>query len=170
MNRTLTLAVVLTAVLPAFAAAEKKPVKTAKAPAAKAPAATAPVQTTEESPLAAAARRANRLGKKPVNVITNETLVKANTGHVTTTTNQRTLNLPQTAEAGSGFDASNLKAGEAKAKAEAAAQAKKEQEKRERKLQQLQEAAEDPYSELDPAQAEQRMQQTAAQADKPKKP
>jgi len=59
-----------------------KPAQTeAKAPAA--PAATAPA--TEDSPLVAAARRMNRLGKKPTNVITNETLTKASgTAHVTT--------------------------------------------------------------------------------------
>ena len=48
-----------------------------------------------DSPLVAAARRANRRGKKPANVITNATLAKpGSSGHVTTTQNQGTLNLP----------------------------------------------------------------------------
>lgn len=50
----------------------------------------------QESPLVAAARRANRFGKKPGFVITNATLAQsANAGvRMTTTTNQRTVNIP----------------------------------------------------------------------------
>jgi hypothetical protein len=49
-----------------------------------------------DSPLVAAARRTNRLGKKPANVITNSTLTKSGsaTAHVTTTETQAPLILP----------------------------------------------------------------------------
>lgn len=75
MNRTLTLAVFFIAATPLFAA-EPKPVANPTQP-------TTPV----ESPLVAAARRANRLGKKPAYVITNENLVTTG-GHFTTTDQQ----------------------------------------------------------------------------------
>ena len=85
MKRLTMLAVALVA-LPLLAEeAAKKPVP-APAPAAQ-----------EESPLVAAARRSNRLGKKPGSkVITNATLAKANAGtaRITTTENTGTLNLP----------------------------------------------------------------------------
>jgi hypothetical protein len=64
-----------TAAAPLFAA-EPKPVANPTQP-------TAPV----ESPLVAAARRANRLGKKPAYVITNDNLVTKG-GHFTTTEQQ----------------------------------------------------------------------------------
>ena len=64
---------------------------------------TAPVTTTlsetsgpagtEDSPLVRAARRANRLGKKPATLITNES-VKKSRGHITTTTQQRSVDVP----------------------------------------------------------------------------
>jgi hypothetical protein len=75
MNRTLTLAMLFAAAVPLFAA-EPKPVANPTQP-------TAPV----ESPLVAAARRANRLGKKPAYVITNDNLVTKG-GHFTTTDQQ----------------------------------------------------------------------------------
>jgi len=75
MNRTLTLAVFFVAAAPLFAA-EPKPIANPTQP-------TAPV----ESPLVAAARRANRLGKKPGYVITNDNLVTKG-GHITTTEQQ----------------------------------------------------------------------------------
>ena len=63
------------------------------AQASQQPAATAQPQ---DSPLVAAARRTNRLGKKPSNVITNATLTKAGSAsaHVTTTETQAPLILP----------------------------------------------------------------------------
>lgn len=70
----------------------KKPAETRPQPAVLSP---APAPQQAESPLVAAARRANRLGKKPANVITNDTLVKSGTaGHVTTTLNQPAVMLP----------------------------------------------------------------------------
>ena len=100
MKRALTM---LTAVV-ALPLLADEPAKTTASTATekRAPAViSAPAQQQQtDSPLVAAARRTNRLGKKPVNVITNENLVKANSGsgHVTTTTQQGTLNLPAAAE------------------------------------------------------------------------
>jgi hypothetical protein len=57
---------------------------------------TKPVQQPD-SPLVAAAKRMNRKGKKPANVITNDMVRQSGTSsatHVTTTTTQGTLNLP----------------------------------------------------------------------------
>ncbi len=49
----------------------------------------------EDSPMVAAAKRANRKGKKPANVITNETLSKSGgSAHVTTTTAQKPFVAP----------------------------------------------------------------------------
>lgn len=50
----------------------------------------APVQRQGDSPLVAASKRAGRLGKKPTQVITNDTLVKSG-GHVTTTKTQTAI-------------------------------------------------------------------------------
>jgi len=48
-----------------------------------------------DSPMVAAAKRSNRLGKKPAFVITHETLaLYRGGGHITTTTTPRTLNVP----------------------------------------------------------------------------
>jgi hypothetical protein len=95
MKRSLMLTLLLTAALP-LCADEPKPAQ----PEAAAPAtATATTATTpEESPLVRAARRANRLGRKPGTVITNES-VKKSKGHITTTTNQRPLDIPKPAMA-----------------------------------------------------------------------
>ncbi|HYC92193.1 MAG TPA: hypothetical protein VEO54_23490 [Thermoanaerobaculia bacterium] len=62
----------------------------AKKPAAEATAAPAPVVTASDSPMVAAAKRANRKGRKATTiVITNETLNKSGAGaHVTTTAKQ----------------------------------------------------------------------------------
>jgi hypothetical protein len=50
----------------------------------------------EDSPMVAAAKRANRKGKKPANVITNETLSKSGaTAHVTTTAAQKPFVAPK---------------------------------------------------------------------------
>jgi len=75
MNRTLSLAVLFVVAAPLFAA-EPKPVANPTQPT-----------TPTESPLVAAARRANRLGKKPAYVITNDNLVTKG-GHITTTEQQ----------------------------------------------------------------------------------
>lgn len=91
MKRSLMLTVLLTAALP-LCADDPKPAP----PEAAATAATA--TAPEESPLVRAARRANRLGKKPGTVITNDS-VKKSKGHVTTTTVQRPIDIPKPAMA-----------------------------------------------------------------------
>jgi hypothetical protein len=99
MKRTLTTIAAVIA-LPLFAEEQAKTAAAAQ-PAKPQPAAatvvTAPAPVRVESPLVAAARRTNRLGKKPANVITNETLVKAGTGsgRVTTTAAQEPIKLPE---------------------------------------------------------------------------
>jgi len=64
-------------------------------------AAAAPQATqTQDSPLVAAAKRANRKGRKATNVITNETLAKSGAGaHITTTATQRPFVAPKPYEA-----------------------------------------------------------------------
>jgi len=75
MNRTLTFAAVLALAVPLFAAESKPLANPTQAPA------------QGDSPLVAAAKRTNRLGKKPGYVITNENLVTKG-GHFTTTDQQ----------------------------------------------------------------------------------
>lgn len=86
MKRSLIVAVAAAVVLPLLAE------DTAQKPAAQAQAPAATQQ--QDSPLVAAARRANRLGKKPANVITNANLAKASGARVTTTKRQAPLNVP----------------------------------------------------------------------------
>ncbi len=90
MKRSSIVALALAA-LPLFA---EEPAKKTE-PAAKPAAASQPAPPAD-SPLVAAARRTNRLGKKPAKVITNSTLTKAGsaTAHVTTTETQAPLILP----------------------------------------------------------------------------
>lgn len=101
MKRLTMLAVALLA-LPVLAEEpEKKPAASTQTTAATTTAAPAPAAKpvatppAEESPLVAAARRTGRLGKKPTNVITNETLSKASTSsaRITTTLNQPAINV-----------------------------------------------------------------------------
>lgn len=54
----------------------------------------APAAPTADSPLVQAMKRANRAGKKPGRVITNET-VRTSKGHVTTTTAQQPVDVPE---------------------------------------------------------------------------
>jgi len=79
---------------PASAPAGQKP---AEKPKVQAPAsAPAPAAAATDSPLVAAAKRTKRTGKK-VPVITNDNLSKAETSnaHITTTTNQRSVDIPE---------------------------------------------------------------------------
>ena len=87
MRRALTIALAVVA-LPLFAEEKKTTTQQTTTTAA------APAQ--QDSPLVAAAKRSKRLGKKPTNVITNETLTKAGGNvHVTTTTEQREIRMPK---------------------------------------------------------------------------
>lgn len=92
MKRVLILSLAALLTFPLLAEEPKKTTKkTAAEPKVKATTDTA--APAAGSPLVNAARRSNRLGKKPTNVITNETL-KGSKGHVTTTTVQRPVNVP----------------------------------------------------------------------------
>jgi hypothetical protein len=93
MSRALisvALAIPLAVAMPLLAgekakSAEKQQAKPAQTAATTTAAPAATSTAVPDSPLVAAARRANRLGKKPTNVITNETLTKSSgTAHVTT--------------------------------------------------------------------------------------
>ncbi|HEX6098527.1 MAG TPA: hypothetical protein VF432_19580 [Thermoanaerobaculia bacterium] len=94
MTRALTIILVLA--LPVLA--EEKKAEEKKAEQATPTAAAAP-QAQPDSPLVAAAKRANRLGKKPANVITNATLKTSGANaHVTTTDKQAIFQMPQPLE------------------------------------------------------------------------
>ena len=54
-----------------------------------------PQNVQKDSPLVAAAKAANRLGKKPAFVITNETLKTMTNAHLTTTDNARKIEVPK---------------------------------------------------------------------------
>lgn len=76
------------------AAGDETPASSQSAPAAAAAPAAPPVQT--DSPLVAAAKRANRKGRRPANVITNETLNRTGAGaHITTTKTQQPFVAPK---------------------------------------------------------------------------
>jgi len=81
MNRVLAFVTATVFALPLFAATNPKPISTPD---------TAPAT---DSPLVAAAKKSGRLGKKPSNVITNDTLAKTG-GHVTTTQEQKPITTP----------------------------------------------------------------------------
>src|SRR5205823_5594045 len=78
-----------------------------------------------DSPLVAAAKRTGRLGKKPSNVITNDTLVKTG-GHFTTTKSQEPIQTEKKEEAPANNNTINVNGG---AKAAPAAEAKKKDDK-----------------------------------------
>jgi hypothetical protein len=123
--------------------------------------------TTADSPLAAAAKRANRLGKKPTSkvVITNDTLKSSGqNAHVTTTDKLRALPRGQ---AEPSQEVLELQEREQKRKAAAEAALKKEKEEKERaaKVRYAAQNAEEAYpDDMDPAQAEKQLQD----ANKPK--
>jgi hypothetical protein len=101
-----------------------------------------------DSPLVAAARRTNRLGKKSASpVITNESL-KASKGHVTTSTILRPINVPEPELGPEGKliqQKAQRAAEERKAREEAAAAAKKAAEQKAREAEAAAAAAEDGY-------------------------
>jgi hypothetical protein len=134
MKRTLTiLAVAITLPIAAEETAKPKAAETAKpqAAAASTDGTIGSTPAAQDSPLVAAARRTNRRGKKPSNVITNQTLARSGDAkHVTTTTNQGTLHLPAPAPPLSPTPemVAAQKAAEQRKKAEAEAEKKKAEE------------------------------------------
>jgi hypothetical protein len=118
----------------------------------------------EDSPMVAAAKRANRLGKKPVSkiVITNETVKSAGANaHVTTTQDQKAIVLPPQEQVKPTAEEVAAKAAAEKRKAEAQASAAKQQ-AAEKKIAATRDAAQNVEEEypddLDPAQAEKQLQ------------
>lgn len=95
MKRALPIVLVLA--LPLMA--EEKKAEEKQAATATASTASEAQAVQPDSPLVAAAKRANRLGKKPAYVITNETLrTSGGSAHVTTTTNQPAIQMPKPLE------------------------------------------------------------------------
>ncbi|HVE72064.1 MAG TPA: hypothetical protein VNI54_11910 [Thermoanaerobaculia bacterium] len=122
----------------------------------------------EDSPMVAAAKRANRKGKKPTNVITNETLAKSGgNAHVTTTAKQAPFVAPKPYVAPSPTpEMVALKARDAekrRAAAEASAQAKASERHQARSEAAAAAAEEGLYDDVDvdPAQAEKTQQDTS---------
>lgn len=87
MKRALTMLLALTLSLPLLAAEQKEASKP-KSDEVKA------AEPQLDSPMVQAMKRANRQGRPTAKVITNET-IKASKGHVTTTTVQRSVNVPE---------------------------------------------------------------------------
>ncbi len=114
----------------------------------------------QDSPLVRAAKATGRLGKKPTNVITNETLVRTG-GHFTTTTINNPLPPPSASQSTNAAPTEVAM----RAKAEADAHAKREAAKKQR---QLNNAAADYYGESieervnDPAMQEHVMNQVTS--------
>jgi hypothetical protein len=131
MKRVLTLTIALVAALPLFAE-EKAKTTDAQQPASTTTAKPADAPAPQDSPLVAAAKRMNRRGKKPTNVITNETLTKSGgTAHVTTAaTPLKPINLPPPAAEPNPTPemAAAKKAADEKKRADAAAAAKQKAE------------------------------------------
>ncbi|HVG23089.1 MAG TPA: hypothetical protein VND45_02945 [Thermoanaerobaculia bacterium] len=128
-----------------------------------------PQPRTEDSPMVAAAKRANRKGRKPANVITNATLAKSGgNAHITTTAHQAPIVLPKAPVAASAEVKAIQARDKEKRRAAASAEAvKKAGESREQADAAAAAAAEDGMyedREHDPAQAEK------AQEDASRKP
>jgi len=140
------------------------------------PKAAAPQPAPEDSPLVAASKRMNRLGRKPKSkiVITNETLKQSGEGaHVTTSEQQPAIKMPAPSPATKPTPemvAAKRTAEQKQAAArQTAAEQQAEQQKRER-VAMAAEAAEEEYpDDVDPAQAEQALRD-AHEAQKEQKP
>lgn len=164
MKKVLTLTLALFA-LPLVADEAAKKDDTQKA----APQATvltpAPAEATVDSPLVAASKRANRKGKRPANVITNETLKLPKNAHITTTTNPgpTPVKVDPAAEIHRVNREKEVKALAAK-KAADAEQAEKDKVAKQRRLSAAAAAAESDY--VDPSQAEAELAAAAKEAEK----
>lgn len=134
MKRLVILSLAAVLALP-LVADEPKKTETA-APAQPAQAAD-DVVSPSDSPLVAASKRAKRRNRKPSsNVITNETL-KSSKGHVTTTSTQRSVNVPVpklTPQEELLQEQKDLAAHQAKVRTIGEAEKKKEEEAKQRKL------------------------------------
>jgi hypothetical protein len=171
MNRVLTSTLAALLALPLIADEPKK-TETAKPPQA----ATAAQPAPEDSPLVAASKRANRLGRKPKSkiVITNETLKQSGAGaHVTTSEVQPGINIPPppppprpTPE----MVAAKRTAEQQKVAAQVAAAKEQKEAEQRAKQNAAWEAVEEEYpDDVDPAQAEKALRD-AYEAQKAEKP
>lgn len=99
MKRVLLVLVAATLAVPLWSDEVKKEQPRPAKPAESAPATTTISTTTSssgDSIFVQAARRANRKGKKPTNVITNDTLSKSGgKSHITTTASQYAVSIPE---------------------------------------------------------------------------
>lgn len=170
MNRALTSALTALLALP-IVAGEPKKTEAARPPQTATAAATQPAP--EDSPLVAASKRANRLGRKPKSkvVITNETLKQSGAGaHVTTAETQPRINIPPPPAPTPEMEAAKRTADERKAAAETAALKEKKEAERRVKQSAAWEAVEEEYpDDVDPAQAEKALRD-AYEAQKAEKP
>ena len=92
MKRALMLTLAVLAAMPLLGDEPAKPADQTAATSTAPPADQPP--PAQDSPLVQAAKRSGRLGHKPKKVITNATL-KASKGHVTTTTIQHSVEIPE---------------------------------------------------------------------------
>jgi hypothetical protein len=163
MKRTLATVLTLALALPLLAEEAKKSEETPK---------TAPA----DSPLVAAAKRSNRLGKKPSSkVITNQTLKTSGANaHVTTTSSQTSLEpmlKRPAAKPTPEMIAAEQAAQRRKAEAEAAAKKQEAQQKQAHQVRAAAENVEEEYpDDVDPAQAEKQMRDANAPPPADKKP
>lgn len=123
----------------------------------------------QDSPLVAASKRSNRLGKKkPANVITNDTVKKSGaTAHVTTTTNPAKLPAPPPAKPAQTVHAPKVT--DQPKPAATPEDNKKTEEERQRRLAMAAEAVEDEHpDDVDPAQAEKELRDAQAEQKPPR--
>ena len=145
MKRLLIIATSALLAIPAFG--EKTEEKAAETKAA----AVQPAQPATDSPLVAAAKKSNRGAKKSI-VITNDDL-KNSKGHITTTTQSRSLNVAEplpTPEMVHAEKQAKIRALEAEKAAKDQA-AKKAEETKMARAAAAAEDADDPYGDADPA-------------------
>lgn len=127
----------------------------------------------QDSPLVAAAKRANRLGKKPQILITNENLVHVNDGHrFTTTSAQQNVTVPKgTAAPTPEMTAASAAQKDAQNRAEATAVQKAQQDAKNAKAAQHQAGYEnDNFLEEDPAAHEHAMDSASKPSEPPQSP
>lgn len=140
--------IVLAVALPLLPLLADEP-KSANTETKKDTTATAAPAAQPDSPLVAAAKRANRKGRKPSNLITNDTLKASGANaHVTTTTAQATINMPKPLEPPRPtpeMEASRQQAEQRKQVAEQAEKDRKAKEEKTRAAEQAAAAAEEGY-------------------------
>jgi hypothetical protein len=168
MKRALTIPMVVLLAMPLLADDAQKATSAKSAgPAAAAP------QT--DSPMVQAMKRANRQGRKSGKVITNETLRTSKGGHVTTTTVQRSVNVPEPELSPAELEAMNVQKArqqQATVRQLGAAEAQKNSAERERRVAEKAERAEEGlYEGLDddPAQTEHEADQAASPGKPPQR-